>query len=76
MPSKSVLHITLLTSLFSRATAQKSTIPSDLSTAFSSSGTELQVSYTNQAVNGFQDGTTFQKDGAYTNAPIPVSPKH
>ncbi|KAF2130931.1 hypothetical protein P153DRAFT_269289, partial [Dothidotthia symphoricarpi CBS 119687] len=49
------------TASFSRA--QKSAnVPDDLQTSLEFSDKELQVSYTNEAVNGFADGTTFEKD--------------
>jgi hypothetical protein len=63
-------YLALLTSLLHLATAQKASIvPQDLSTDFSSSDTQVQVSYTNEAVNGFADGTTFSKDGMFPFLP-------
>lgn len=44
------------------AEAQDS-VPQDLQAGFESSGKEVQVSYTNNAVSGFSDGTSFEKDG-------------
>jgi hypothetical protein len=62
-------YLALLTSLLHLATAQKASIvPQDLSTDFSSD-TQVQVSYTNEAVNGFADGTTFSKDGMFPFLP-------
>jgi hypothetical protein len=56
------LVATLLHQTF--AVAQQSNIvPEDLRGGFVSQGTEVQVSYVNEAVNGFSDGTVFEKDG-------------
>lgn len=41
---------------------QSKIIPQDLQRGLAD-GTEVQVSYTNEAINGFQDGTSFSKDG-------------
>ena len=62
---KSYRPIFYAAALLSVANAQKTSkiVPSDLSADFSASDTELQVSYTNDAVNGFTDGTTFDKNG-------------
>ena len=46
------------------ASAQSEVIPSDLSGGFSGNEVDLQVSFTGEAVNGFQDGTQFEKSGA------------
>ncbi|KAF2741173.1 hypothetical protein EJ04DRAFT_454682 [Polyplosphaeria fusca] len=48
------------TSLLSFAVAQ--VVPQDLSSGFSSSGVEVQASYTDQPETGFNDGTTFEKN--------------
>ncbi|KAF1916847.1 hypothetical protein BDU57DRAFT_556984 [Ampelomyces quisqualis] len=51
------------------AVAQQSNIvPEDLRGGFESQGTEVQVSFTGEAVNGFKDGTAFDKD-AVTQEP-------
>ncbi|KAF2636451.1 hypothetical protein P280DRAFT_510413 [Massarina eburnea CBS 473.64] len=42
--------------------AGQTSIPKDLSSAFKESGVELQVSFTDNAVEGFKDGTSFSKD--------------
>jgi len=56
----------LIATLLHLTTAQQSNIvPEDLRGGFRSSGTEVQVSYTNEAVNGFKDGTLFNKDGTF-----------
>jgi hypothetical protein len=53
----------LIAILAQLSTAQKSRIiPQDLQGGLAG-GTDVQVSYTNQAVNGFTDGTSFSKDG-------------
>lgn len=50
--------------VFQFAAAQQSEIvPQELQGGFESSGVELQVSYTGDAVNGFLDGASFSKDG-------------
>ncbi|KAF2798532.1 hypothetical protein K505DRAFT_267501 [Melanomma pulvis-pyrius CBS 109.77] len=56
----SLRHAALAATFFGFSAAQD-TVPSDLAVAFGPSGTELQVSYTNNAVDGFDDGTTFKK---------------
>jgi hypothetical protein len=54
----------LIAALLQHTIAQQSNIvPEDLRGGFTSKDTEVQVSYTNEAVNGFKDGTLFSKDG-------------
>jgi hypothetical protein len=60
----------LIATLLQHTVAQQSNIvPEDLRDGFGSEETGVQVSYTNEAVNGFRDGTLFSKDGetSYTN---------
>ena len=38
-------------------------VPQSLQSAFADSDVDIQVSYTNDAVDGFIDGTKFSKDG-------------
>jgi len=40
---------------------EASTVPADLQAGFSSD--EVQVSFTDEAINGFKDGTVFTKNG-------------
>jgi hypothetical protein len=58
------LRYTALIALLAQLSAaqQSKIIPQDLQGGLSG-GTQLQVSYTNEAVNGFTDGTSFSKDG-------------
>lgn len=53
------------TSLRLTLAQQSNIVPEDLRSGFQGSGTEVQVSYTNEAVNGFKDGTSFNKDGKH-----------
>lgn len=63
MFSKILQSSTALAAIISIAAAQKQTIiPDDMKAGFRS-GKEVQVSFTNEAVNGFKDGTLFEKDG-------------
>jgi hypothetical protein len=66
MALHSLHHAALILALttFSIAqTPQSPTIlPSDLQSGFQPNGDTLQVSFTNEAINGFQDGTIFPKD--------------
>jgi hypothetical protein len=55
-------YVALAATMFGFATAQDS-VPKDLTAAFADSGVELQVSFTNNAVDGFKDGISFGKDG-------------
>ena len=56
-------HVALLAALISTSTAKESKIvPADLQAGFTTD-TQVQVSYTGEAVNGFRDGTSFTKDG-------------
>ncbi|CAO2651286.1 Nn.00g095830.m01.CDS01 [Neocucurbitaria sp. VM-36] len=56
-------HVAFFTTILTVTRAQQSNIvPEDLQGGFKSAGKEVQVSYTNQAVEGFKDGTTFEKD--------------
>lgn len=62
MLSKYLHHAVFAASIIGIATAQGSQIvPQDLQAAFTDS-IEVQVSYTGDAVNGFLDGDTFEKD--------------
>lgn len=64
MSSRYYWPVAILTALASHVTAQsRSIIPQDLQTGFTSGGDEVQVSFTGKAVDGFQDGTVFAKDG-------------
>jgi hypothetical protein len=65
MAFKYMQHTALFAGLLQFAAAQQQSkiVPQDLQSAFSSSDTALQVSYTNKAVDGFADGTSFSKDG-------------
>jgi hypothetical protein len=57
-------HAAIVATLLHHTIAQQSKIvPQDLQGGFVSKGIEMQVSYTNEAVNGFKDGTSFDKDG-------------
>jgi hypothetical protein len=61
MRSLSIRQAVLVAALIELAAGQESdVIPQDLQGGFN---TELQVSYTGEANNGFQDGTQFSKDG-------------
>ncbi|KAF2027533.1 hypothetical protein EK21DRAFT_22689, partial [Setomelanomma holmii] len=61
--------VAVISALLQLTAAQQSTIvPDDLQSGFSDSDVEIQVSYTNQAVDGFKDGTSFTKD-AITKEP-------
>ncbi|KAF2464904.1 uncharacterized protein BDR25DRAFT_318884 [Lindgomyces ingoldianus] len=68
MLSKYLQHVAYAAALCKLASAKSSKIvPQDLSVGFASSGIDIQVSYTGDAVNGFNDGTTFgSKDVANT----------
>jgi hypothetical protein len=57
-------HAVFILAFTTFATAQtpQSIIPSDLEAGFQPNGDTLQVSFTNEAINGFQDGTIFPKD--------------
>jgi hypothetical protein len=65
-------HAALITVLATSTTAQTSQRPSilpiDLQSGFRPNGDTLQVSYTNEAINGFRDGTLFPQD-AVENEP-------
>lgn len=64
MLSKYLRHAVLAATLLDLAIAQKSDIvPQEFQTGFLQGSTEMQASYTGQAQNGFDDGTTFEKDG-------------
>jgi hypothetical protein len=57
-------HAAFVATLLHHTIAQQSkTVPQDLQGGFVSQGIEMQVSYTNEAVNGFRDGTSFDKNG-------------
>ncbi|XP_014551448.1 hypothetical protein COCVIDRAFT_112910 [Bipolaris victoriae FI3] len=61
MASRYYWKVVALVAFVSQTAAQGgSVIPQDLQAGFGSD--EVQVSYTNQAINGFKDGTTFEKD--------------
>ena len=56
------LQYTALAAVFLPFISAQSSVPADLSRGFSDS-TDIQVSYTNDATNGFKDGTKFAKNG-------------
>jgi hypothetical protein len=60
-------HTTLITAfaaLTAFVAAQEETIiPEDFRSGFRPGGDEVQVSFTGEAINGFKDGTVFEKDG-------------
>jgi hypothetical protein len=57
-------HTTLITAFAAFVAAQEDTIiPDDLQSGFRPGGDEVQVSFTGEAINGFKDGTVFEKDG-------------
>ena len=58
------LHQAAFVAFFSSTVLGQDSVPSDLSAGFATSGVELQASFTNDAVDGIKDGTTFEKDGA------------
>ncbi|KAI4606004.1 hypothetical protein J4E83_010270 [Alternaria metachromatica] len=56
-------HATLIAAFAAFVAAQDDTIiPEDLRSGFRSGGDEVQVSFTGEAINGFKDGTVFEKD--------------
>lgn len=65
MAFKYLRHTAFVAILLQLTAAQQQSkiVPQDLQGGFSSSDTAVQVSYTNQAVDGFADGTSFSKDG-------------
>jgi hypothetical protein len=64
MGSRYYWPVAILAAFASHAAAQgQSIIPQDLRAGFTQGGDEVQVSFTGQAVNGFEDGTVFEKDG-------------
>jgi hypothetical protein len=66
-------HTALIAILLQCTAAQQKSkvIPQDLQVGFSSSDTALQVTYTNKAVDGFSDGTSFGKDGRLVFIQLP-----
>ena len=57
-------HATFIAAFAAFVAAQDDTIiPEDLRSGFRSGGDEVQVSFTGEAINGFKDGTVFEKDG-------------
>jgi len=74
MAFKYLKHTALLATLLHLTAAQQKSniIPDDLKAGFASSGTEMQVSFTNEAVNGFRDGTLFDKDGGQPQSHFPL----
>jgi hypothetical protein len=57
-------HAIFISALITSTAAQDETIvPDDLQSGFRPGGDEVQVSFTGDAVNGFKDGTVFEKDG-------------
>jgi hypothetical protein len=58
------LAVTLMTVV--RAQKQSNIIPDDLQAGFTTD-TQVQASYTGEAVNGFRDGTSFAKDGKFSS---------
>jgi hypothetical protein len=85
MAFRYIKHTALVATLLRFTAAQQpNVVPEDLRSTFSK-GTEVQVSYTNEANNGFRDGTLFEKDGntyftllqcprLTSNQPSPKSP--
>lgn len=66
MRSISLRQVVLVAALTGLSAAQESdVIPQDLQSGFN---TELQVSYTGEANNGFKDGSQFSKDGMLLRA--------
>ena len=64
MSSRYYWPVAILAALASQVAAQgRSIIPQDLQAGFTAGGDEVQVSFTGKAVDGFQDGTVFEKDG-------------
>ncbi|KAI4933912.1 uncharacterized protein J4E92_003581 [Alternaria infectoria] len=56
-------HATFIAAFAAFVAAQDDTIiPEDLRSGFRSGGDEVQVSFTGEAINGFKDGTVFEKD--------------
>ncbi|KAH7361223.1 hypothetical protein BKA66DRAFT_514721 [Pyrenochaeta sp. MPI-SDFR-AT-0127] len=66
MALKCIRHAALVATLVSLTGAQ--IVPEDLRGGFNTKGKEIQVSYVGEAVNGFRDGTSFEKD-AVTSEP-------
>lgn len=59
-------YLTTVAALLQYAHAQDSQsriVPQDLQTGFNGGATQVQVSYDNRAVDGFEDGTQFEKNG-------------
>lgn len=44
---------------------QSNIVPEDLRNGFRGGSVEVQVSYVNRAIDGFRDGTQFEKDGQF-----------
>jgi len=62
MASRYHQKVTFVLALAAYVAGQKTTtVPADLQAGFSSD--EVQVSFTNEAINGFKDGTIFTKNG-------------
>jgi hypothetical protein len=58
-------------------TSQRPTIiPTDLQAGFLANGDTVQVSFINKAINGFQDGTVFSKDGLHNPLHSPRPPSN
>ncbi|KAL1792824.1 hypothetical protein ACET3X_009331 [Alternaria dauci] len=56
-------HATFIAALIAFTAAQDETIiPDDLQSGFRPDGDEVQVSFTGDAVDGFRDGTVFERD--------------
>ena len=56
----------VFTALLHSTTGQRTNgVPQDMSAGFRA-GDEVQVSYTGGATDGFASGTTFEKDGMYS----------
>jgi len=56
-------YATCIAAFAALVAAQDDTIiPEDLRSGFRSGGDEVQVSFTGEAINGFKDGTVFEKD--------------
>jgi hypothetical protein len=60
-------HATFVAAFAAFVAAQEDTVvPDDLQSGFRPGGDEVQVSFAGDAVNGFKDGTVFEKDGKFS----------
>lgn len=53
----------LLQYAYAQNSQQSRIVPQDLQTGFKGGAVEMQVSYENRAIDGFRDGTQFEKNG-------------